>query len=442
VKQEIKKNEKYIKAGVWNVVGNFLIKGSSLLFSFYFASVLTQAEFGEVSTFTSYASILAVLVGLNLYSSMNNAKLEFAADYGGYQSSVLTFSLLSFAVVGAVVLVFLRPLAGLLQMGRADLLLLLLYSMSLYVLLFYQAANITQYRYKENILASFFNVFFGFGASVLLVQVLMTEDKVTAKNLGATLPLLILAVYVVAVTLSRGKTLFQPTYWRYALVIAAPNIAHTLGQDILAQSDRIFIRHLCGAADVGVYSLIHYFGLCMSLLWSGINGVWVPWLFTKLAVGDTAAVQKNSRRYLWTFSGVTVFMCLVVPPFIKWLLPPSYMGGIGIVLPILLSGYFICLYSFMANLEFFHKKNGYIAIGTVAAAGVNILLNSIFIRLFGYQAAAYTTLVSYGLLFLFHYVVATFVLKINVYKMRGFLVNMLATCAACGGVSYWWSRLF
>lgn len=440
MKQEIQKNKKFIQAGAWNVLGNILLKGSSLLFSLYFASVMTQAEFGEVSTFTSYASIFAVLVGLNLHSSLNNAKIEFAKDYRGYQSAILAFSLLCFLPVGVVALRFMLPLSRLLRMGRAELILLLVYSVSMYVVTFFQTVNTTQYRFKANILTSAFYVLGGFVLSFLLVNVFMTYDKVTAKNLGATLPLVILAGYIVVNTLMRGKKLFRPRYWKYAIAIAAPNIAHVLGQDILAQSDRIFIRHLCGASDAGIYSLIHYFGVGMTLLWSAINGVWVPWLFTRLATGDHRSIRRGTRRYLALFSVLTVLMCLAVPPFIKLLMPASYLEGVDIVFPIILSGYFMCLYSFMANLEFFHKKNAYIAAGTAAAALLNILLNAVFIRIFGYPAAAYTTMVSYAALFAFHYFVADRVLKINIYRMRGFIVNIVCTCVACGIISWLWTR--
>ncbi len=443
MKQEIQKNKKYVKAGFWNVLGSFVLKGSGLLFSLYFASIMTQKEFGEVSTFTSYASILSVLVGLNLYSSLNNAKLEFRRDYRGYQSAILAFSLFSFLAVTVIAAIFMEPLAALLRMGRGDLMLLLVYSMSLYIMNFYQTANITRYRYKQNIIASCFNVFFGFGLSYVLVQWARQYDRVvTAKNIGATVPLVLIAAWVVLTTVGRGKKLVRPTYWKYAFAIAAPNIAHTLGQDILAQSDRIFIHQLVGAAEAGVYSLMHYFGMGMTLLWSGINGVWVPWLFTRLATGDKAGIRRNSYRYIWAFSVVTILMCMAAPLFVKWLMPPSYMTGVGMITPIVLSGYFMCLYSFMANLEFYHKKNGYIAMGTAAAAVANILMNMIFIPLFGYQAAATTTMVSYFLLFLFHYVVSTRVLRINIYRMRIFIVNIIFTCTACGLIGWLWGQVY
>lgn len=432
---------KFFKTGIWNVVGNFFVKGSNLIFSLYFASVMTQAEFGKTSTFMAYATILSVILGLNLCSSLNNAKIEFASDYEGYKSSTLFFSLLSFLAFAVLGLVFMEPLSALLKMSLTSYILLIIYSASLYVLMFFQAANITQFNYKGNLAASAFNIFVGFILALLLIFVFMPDDKVVAKELGITVPLVLLAGFIIIKTFVKGKKFVNTRYWRFAAAIALPNIAHTLAQDILSQSDRIFIQQICGFEDVGVYSLIHYFGLCMNLLWSGINGVWVPWLFGRLAEGNTRSIIKNSRRYLWSFSAITVLMCVVVPPVIKFIMPPEYISGVTIVMPIILAGYFMCVYSFMANLEFYHKKNAYIAIGTLAAALCNIILNSIFINLFGFEAAAYTTLVSYALLFLFHYVVVHFVLKINIYKMREIFLNILLTCTLCAAVSILWMSI-
>ena len=61
------------------------------------------------------------------------------------------------------------------------------------------------------------------------------------------------------------------------------------------------------------------------------------------------------------------------------------------------------MYIFFYDIEYFYKKNFQIALYSVIVAIINIVLNFIFINKFGYQAAAYTTLVSYLLLLIFHY---------------------------------------
>ena len=53
-------------------------------------------------------------------------------------------------------------------------------------------------------------------------------------------------------------------------------------------------------------------------------------------------------------------------------------------------------------MEYYLKKTQYIAAGTMAVALLNVLLNALCIPRFGYVAAAYTTVVSYALYYLFH----------------------------------------
>ena len=66
-------------------------------------------------------------------------------------------------------------------------------------------------------------------------------------------------------------------------------------------------------------------------------------------------------------------------------------------------------------MKIFLKKTPIIAIGSCAAAGINYLLNAAFIPRYGYIAAAYTTLASYLVLMIMHFVMVRFVLCEKVY---------------------------
>ncbi len=48
-----------------------------------------------------------------------------------------------------------------------------------------------------------------------------------------------------------------------------------------------------------------------------------------------------------------------------------------------------------SNLLIYHKKTNYIMYSSIIAAIINLILNYICINIFGYMAAAYTTLVAY-----------------------------------------------
>jgi O-antigen/teichoic acid export membrane protein len=77
------------------------------------------------------------------------------------------------------------------------------------------------------------------------------------------------------------------------------------------------------------------------------------------------------------------------------------------------------------------KKTRLISFGTIIAALVNIGVNLIFIPIGGYLAAAITTTITYFILFLFHYFITTFLLKVNIYisgfHFKSFLFIIIIT---------------
>ena len=59
----------------------------------------------------------------------------------------------------------------------------------------------------------------------------------------------------------------------------------------------------------------------------------------------------------------------------------------------------------------------------MAAAILNIILNYVFIKKFGYIAAAYTTLATYFLYFIFHCFLAKKIFSTNVYSKKMLLLT-------------------
>ena len=102
------------------------------------------------------------------------------------------------------------------------------------------------------------------------------------------------------------------------------------------------------------------------------------------------------------FALIALIITLFAPEIIRILGPEEYYEGIYII-PAVVSGvFFTAVFSLYIRIELYLKKSTSIMIGTVIAAALNLLLNWIFIPIFGYQVAGYTTLVCYMLLSLFH----------------------------------------
>ena len=77
------------------------------------------------------------------------------------------------------------------------------------------------------------------------------------------------------------------------------------------------------------------------------------------------------------------------------------------------------------NIEQFMKKTVGMAFGSALAAIINVALNMLFIPKYGYIAAAYTTLVSYGFLLVFHYILVKRIGLSMYYNTRNILLIVI-----------------
>ena len=92
--------------------------------------------------------------------------------------------------------------------------------------------------------------------------------------------------------------------------------------------------------------------------------------------------------------------------------------------------YFMFAYTFFAVIEFYFEKTKYVTYATMSGAVLNIILNYICIKLFGYMAAGYTTLVCYMLYTVAHY---CFAQKICNEEMNGVRIYNLKTLLTITG---------
>ena len=84
------------------------------------------------------------------------------------------------------------------------------------------------------------------------------------------------------------------------------------------------------------------------------------------------------------------------------------------------------MYIFFYDIEYFHKKNIQIAVFSIITAVINIILNAIAIKIWGYQAAAYTTVISYFILCILHYFGMRKVDKTKYYDIKTLIILSLS----------------
>lgn len=397
------KTSSLLKSSFWYTIGNFFVKGISFLTIPIFTNIMTVEEYGLVNNFTAIASIVTLFIGLSLNGAINNANFEFKDDIKGFMSSVLflsTISLVIFLLLGNSFYYFHDSYFDLSQMIFN---IMVLYSYGNFLISYLSAYFTINVSYFKFLALSISSTLLNIVVSLIFIFTLYKDNQYLGRIVGGTVALAFISAIIYIAIMIRGKKLFKKEYWVFALKICIPLIPHALANVLLSQFDRVMINTYLGSFDAGIYSYIYNLGVVLNVVWLSTNNAWVPWFYGKMAIGEEKVIKKTANYYTILFGALTLISMLVLIDIAKIMAPSEYIEGIPLIIPILLAYYFQFLYSFPVNAEFYEKKTSYIAIGTVMSALVNVVLNIIFIPKYGYIAAAYTTVFTYFLLFIFHY---------------------------------------
>ena len=134
-------------------------------------------------------------------------------------------------------------------------------------------------------------------------------------------------------------------------------------------------------------------------------------------------------------------MLIMIAPEILYILGgEEYMQAVYVIPPVMIGYIAQMLYTLYVNIEYYNRKQKQIMAGTLIAAAINIILNLIFIPIFGYIAAAYTTLVGYIVLLFVHYAFVRHMKLESIYDMK-FNISLLLYAMACGRLRNGMGRL-
>ena len=425
-----KEKSKMARASIGYLIGNYCIKGIGFITVPIFARLLTTYDFGTYNTFLSYEAILYLFIEFALHESLKNAKYKFDNKLDEYTSSVLLLPIFSCLFFSIIAFIFRNQLAILLNLDYSLILLLVIYSFCSGVLIYYRYRIALDYKYKEYLFISGFNVIVNIGLSIFLILTVFKECGYLGRIIGGTTSIVILTSYIIIKLFKNAKPKINKSYLLYGLKIGLPLIPHGLSQIILLQFDRIMISQFTNNSDVGLYSFAYTIYTIMQITGTSLQTSYEPWAFKQLNNGCDG--KNNLRRistcYMIILGGLSTVTMLLCPEIIRILGGEKYQSSIYCAIPILLSGFFAMSYGIPSVIEYYKEKTIYVAIATIFAAICNCVLNAVFIPTYGYIAAAYTTLVSYVLYFIIHLFLSRKLSGFNVLYMKYLCLIIIILC--------------
>ncbi len=193
------------------------------------------------------------------------------------------------------------------------------------------------------------------------------------------------------------------SFQKELLLYSLPLVPNGLGWWIINSSDRTIISVMLSVAENGIYSISNKFSYIISNFYNIFNMSWLE--SVSLYIDDKDDFLKNTFNEIFSLI-CSLCLCLI--------------NGMFIIFPILINAKFIAAYKYIpililssifnmlsANLSAIYvaaKKTKKIAYTTIISVIINVIINFALIKYIGLYAAAISTLLAFGILFIVRYI--------------------------------------
>lgn len=395
----MRSNKSINKITLYNFLSTVVLQGIAFFSTPYFSRVMGTDNYGLLAVFITWVQVITIVLGLRIQTAIPIGMAEYPeVEQKNFQSSILFLSLIVY-IVSSAIIVFFWNFSG---KNIIWIVFILLQGYGQHVVTFVNSKYSFEFKAKENAVLSVFVAASSITLSVYLVRNFPADHNHFGKIVGDTLVYLIVGLFFTFRMLYK-REIVNRSYWKFAIIVSLPLVFHSLSGIVLSQSDRVMLQGMTNNSEVGIYSLAYSFSNVVFVCWSALNNTWAPFYYDYIKNRDTESIHKHSKSYLELFTILCIGFMLLAPEVFKVFAGKPFWRG-DFLIPIFTFGNFmIFLYSFAINHETYFKRTKLIALGSLAAAVINILLNLMLIRMMGSTGAALATAFSYIMLFLFHH---------------------------------------
>lgn len=386
------------KSAIVYLFATVFTRGLAIITTPIFTRIMTTDQVGMVNLYSSWYSMITVVSTLALTSGgFSIALREFEKERDQYVSSVLSLTsivAIGLALVYSFSITFWNDVTGL----PTHLMLLLLFGLLVAPARdFWLSRQRFEYRYKLSGTVTVFSAIFASGlavAAVLYANNIGYSD-IASVRLFANYFIIYGVAFIIWLSIFwQGRCFYSSKYWRFSLQLSLPLIGYSIASQILSVSDRMMISKMVGNSAVGIYGTLYTVSSLSLMVWMAINSSFEPYLYQNME-NPKSKIKKLSMSMLGMYSLAAILLVYLAPEIVRILATEEYYKGIYIMPPIAGGVYFIAVSNLYSDILVYLKRTKLIMVSSAIAATLNVILNYIMIEMYGYMAAAYTTLLSY-----------------------------------------------
>ena len=200
---------------------------------------------------------------------------------------------------------------------------------------------------------------------------------------------------------------FKTEILKESLSYSLPMIPGFIAAWLINQSDRVFIERLMDVSNVGLYSVAYKIASLGAVIASAFNSAYSPIFYnlanSKAQEGIKKTLSKYNSIYIVCLVVITFFLILFSKELIFIFTDLKYREAYHLI-PIICIGLFFTQAQGVLNLMVYQEKKvkQMVLIG-VSGGLINLFFNFILIPRYGMYGAAYSTLITFILMFSFAY---------------------------------------
>ncbi len=369
---------------------------------------LSPTDYGIIGLLTSVYNFLAVIITLQIGSGLLRIYYDISEDekkdyVGSIFLFLLLFSTLIMVIIGIILFFFFDRIFTSSHFTFSP---FMLYQLLIIWLAQFSTIPLTLFIVKQQAVKKVITGLIVFSINTPLMLYFITAKKMGAEGvlLAGVIAYAIAFPIFIFLTLKNSRLIFKWEYVKRTILYSMPFIPSVLGTVIYNYSDRYIIERFMILRDVGIYTFSQNLVLPLSFILNALDAAFLPQFYKSRKSDIPGEVLIEEQKNLILILGLCVilwtYLITEMSPFIN----SRYIESFGLVPYFSLFWFLRYQYIFPMGVILYNKRTKYIPLIHLIPAGLNVLLNIIFIPILGlYGAICSTIFCAFVTLSLTHY---------------------------------------
>ena len=382
------------RASFYYIVSTAIGKGIGLILTPIFTRVIDTGEYGYFSYYISLLSIISLISALFLSPAVIYSGLgKFKDTKTGFENTTILLS----TIINTAFCTLLFAFNGFFDLDRTLVVLILIQNLFDAIITTELLSGKFTYDYTKVITIQLLSSFLAPAISLFLIFTF------SLGAMGRILGLLIAAGVIASVLLVKRLIKTENPkgeHLSFLIKNSLPPFPATVARAVMGWSDKLVIKATLGVEQLAKYSVAHTVGMALFGLIGALGSALNPWIIRRLTRGDDEGLFDVIKNLSDLVAFGSVVIIGLAPEILFVLAPKGYSEAIYTIIPFAISTVPYFLFNLYSVLITYAEKTKFISLYTLFGAVLNLVLNIILIKSFGYIGGAVSYLVSEGVIYL------------------------------------------